>query len=121
MPRFDRLELEHSSEPPPKPGGGLAPEKETSAPPGSDPQWLRQADENRRQGYYENALRFYSRALELDKSLVPGWLGQVQMLIFLGEYPEAELWSRKALEIFRNNAELMAGLRPGSLPHGRYD
>jgi tetratricopeptide (TPR) repeat protein len=109
VPRFNRLELEHSSEPPGKPDGSLAPEKRDPSPPDNDPQWLRQADENRRQGYHENALRFYSRALELDKSLVPGWLGQVQMLIFLGEYPEAELWSRKALEIFRNNPELMAG------------
>ena len=108
MPRFDRLELDHSSEQPGKPAGGLGPDKGDSAPPDNDPQWLRQADENRRQGYYENALRFYSRALELDKSQIVGWLGQVQMLIFLGEYPEAELWSRKALEIFRNNAELMA-------------
>ncbi len=71
--------------------------------------WIRSATEERREGHYEDALRLYSRALELDKSLVPGWLGQVQMLIALGEYPEAELWSRKALELFRNNAELLAG------------
>ena len=30
------------------------------------------------------------------------------MLLALGEYPEAELWSRKALEIFKNNADLLA-------------
>lgn len=108
MPRFDRLELEHPSEQPGNPAEGSAADKGGASTPQSDPQWLRQADENRRQGFYENALRFYSRALELDKSQVVGWLGQVQMLIFLAEYPEAELWSRKALEIFRNNAELMA-------------
>jgi tetratricopeptide (TPR) repeat protein len=51
----------------------------------------------------------YSRALELDKSLVAGWVGQVQMLIALGEYPAADLWSREALELFKNNAELLAG------------
>ena len=37
-------------------------------------------------------------------SLVAGWLGQVQMLVFLGEYPEAELWARKALELFHTTA-----------------
>ena len=37
-----------------------------------------------------------------------GWTGQVQMLVQLEEYPEAELWSRKGLELFPNNGELMA-------------
>jgi tetratricopeptide (TPR) repeat protein len=71
--------------------------------------WLRLADENRRQGLYENSLRLYSRALEQDKSLVEGWVGQVQMLILLDEYPEAEMWGRKALELFRNHPDLLAG------------
>jgi len=70
--------------------------------------WLRQADQSRRHGQYEGALKFYSRALELNKSLVAGWLGQAQMLIALGEHPEAELWSRKALELFRNHPELLS-------------
>ena len=38
-----------------------------------------------------------------------GWVGQVQMLVQLEEYPEAELWSRKGLELFPTNGELMAG------------
>jgi tetratricopeptide (TPR) repeat protein len=71
--------------------------------------WVRQADNERREGLYENALRFYSRALELDRSLVEGWVGQVQMLLALGEYPEARVWATKALELFRNNADLLAG------------
>jgi tetratricopeptide (TPR) repeat protein len=70
---------------------------------------LKLADQFRRRGQYENALRQYSRALELDKSLVAGWIGQVQMLVQLGEAPEAELWSRKALEIFPGNGDLLAG------------
>jgi tetratricopeptide (TPR) repeat protein len=71
--------------------------------------WLKQADAERRRGLYENALRLYSRSLELDKSQVTGWLGQVQMLVVLGEHPEAELWSRKALELFKNQGDLLAG------------
>ena len=31
------------------------------------------------------------------------------MLVLLGEYPEAELWARKALELFKNQGDLMAG------------
>ena len=71
--------------------------------------WMRKADESRRMGLYELALKYYSRALELDRSLVAGWVGQVQMLVQLEEYPEAELWSRKGLEMFPANGELMAG------------
>lgn len=71
--------------------------------------WMRKADAARRSGLYEGALLYYSRALELDRALVAGWAGQVQMLVQLGEYPEAELWSRKGLELFPNNGELLAG------------
>ena len=71
--------------------------------------YMHEADEARRQGYYENALRFFSRALEFDKKLVESWVGQVRMLIELEEYPEAITWSTKALELFRDNPELMAG------------
>jgi Tfp pilus assembly protein PilF len=54
-------------------------------------------------------LRYYSRALEEDKSLVAGWIGQVQMLVLLEEAKEAAVWSRKALELFPGNGDLMAG------------
>jgi tetratricopeptide (TPR) repeat protein len=47
--------------------------------------------------------------LEREKELIAGWVGQVQMLIALDEYSEAELWSRKALELFKNNPDLLAG------------
>jgi tetratricopeptide (TPR) repeat protein len=102
MPRFDRLELDSSGRPPDEGKGGPDLVRD-------EQHWLRQADAERRQGYYENALRYYSRALEMDRSLIAGWLGQVQMLIQLGEYPEADLWARKALELFKNNGELLAG------------
>jgi tetratricopeptide (TPR) repeat protein len=71
--------------------------------------WMKKADEARRAGLYEGALVYYSRALELDRSLVAGWAGQVQMLVQLAEYPEADLWGRKGLELFPNNGELLAG------------
>jgi len=71
--------------------------------------WMKKADDHRRRGLHENSLRYYSRALELDRSLTSGWLGQVQMLVLLGEYPEAELWARKSLEVFKGHGDLMAG------------
>lgn len=99
MARFDKLEF------------GAGEEAESSAVPPlkqDELNWLREADMQRRCGQYENALRFYSRALESDRSLVTCWLGQVQMLVLLDEWPEAELWSKKALELFPSNADLLA-------------
>jgi Flp pilus assembly protein TadD len=109
MSRFDRLEFGDQQ---PLLGAGTSQQQHSHlglAPDHDERHWLRMATDERRRGLHESALRYYSRALELDKSLVAGWAGQVQMLIALGEYPEAELWSRKALELFKNNAELLAG------------
>jgi tetratricopeptide (TPR) repeat protein len=103
MRRFDRLEFENPQET--QAAAQTRPRQQTDH---DDRHWMNLADENRRLGLYESSLKYYSRALEVDKSLVAAWVGQVQMLIMLGEFPEAELWSRKALELFKNNAELMA-------------
>jgi tetratricopeptide (TPR) repeat protein len=101
--RFDRLEFETPEERP-APLGSASPAELRD-----DQYWLGVADQERRQGFFENALRYYSRALEINKALVTGWLGQVQMLVLLGEWKEAELWARKSLELFRKNADLTAG------------
>jgi tetratricopeptide (TPR) repeat protein len=102
MARFDKLEFNTQQSRP-------TPERNEPDPLARDAgYWMNKADESRRMGLYENALKFYSRALELDRSLVAGWVGQVQMLVQLEEYPEAELWSRKGLELFPNNGELLA-------------
>jgi len=101
MGRFDKLEVS-SEEPDDQPSSRKAESRR-------DTGWLEQAIEERRCGHYENSLRLYSRALEDDKSLVTSWLGQVQTLVFLDECVEAELWSRKALELFPGNGDLLAG------------
>ena len=69
---------------------------------------LRTADEACRTGCFETALQLHTHALRTDRALVPAWVGQVQMLVELGEYPEARLWADKALELFKNNGELLA-------------
>ena len=70
--------------------------------------YLASADEEYRWGRFEKALQMYTRCLERDRSAVRAWVGQVQMLVQLGEYSEARLWSDKALELFRDNGELLA-------------
>jgi tetratricopeptide (TPR) repeat protein len=99
--RFDKLEFERPPDRPSQTTPAARVDKD-------EKYWARLADENRRTGSYETALRFYSRALEVDKTLVAAWVGQVQMLVQLQEYPQASLWSQKALEIFPGNGELMA-------------
>ncbi len=59
-------------------------------------------------GDFELALRHYSRSLEQNSSFYPGWVGQVLMLIELGEYREAAVWVDKALEMFPEHPELLA-------------
>lgn len=59
-------------------------------------------------GDFELALRNYSRALEKNSTLFDAWVGQVLMLIELGEYQEAIVWADKALELFPEHPELLA-------------
>ncbi len=59
-------------------------------------------------GDFEAALREYSRALRMNNAFFAGWLGQVRMLVELGEYRESELWADKALEMFPEHPELLA-------------
>ena len=111
--RFHKLELEPSTQPQsqqqelrPQPHAQVATQARDELHDAAH--WMRQADESRRRGMFEEALKFYSRAVELDRTLVAGWVGQVRMLVALEEYNEAELWARKALELFRNHGELHA-------------
>lgn len=72
------------------------------------PDHLARAVEEHRWGHYETALRYFTRSLEVDRRLIPAWVGQVQMLVALREYHEAKVWGDKALELFRANPELLA-------------
>ena len=59
-------------------------------------------------GDFELALRNYSRVLEENNTVFEAWVGQVHMLIELGEYKEAAVWADKALELFPEHPELLA-------------
>lgn len=59
-------------------------------------------------GEFEQAMRYFTRTLELDRAFVPAWVGQVQMLIEMKELREADLWADKALELFRDQGELLS-------------
>ena len=59
-------------------------------------------------GDFEVALREFSRSLEQHSAFYEGWFGQVRMLIELGEFEEALLWTDKALELFPEHPSLLA-------------
>ena len=69
---------------------------------------LERANDEYRWGRFEMALRLFTRCLEEDRTRVRAWVGQVQMLVQLQEHHEARMWADKALELFRNNGELLA-------------
>jgi tetratricopeptide (TPR) repeat protein len=72
-------------------------------------------------GDFELALRNYSRSLEQNSAFYPGWLGQVMMLIELGEYKEAAVWADKALEMFPEHPELLAAKAVACARDGRME
>jgi tetratricopeptide (TPR) repeat protein len=69
---------------------------------------LQRADGLLREGYYETALQWYSRALRFAQELEAAWAGQVRCLIGLEEFPEAEVWAKRGLERFPNSPDLLA-------------
>ncbi len=59
-------------------------------------------------GDFELALRMYGKVLEFNPQNAAAWIGQVRMLIELGEVHEAKLWADKALERVPREPELLA-------------
>ena len=56
----------------------------------------------------EASMRAYSKALEIDPGSTEAWIGQLNCLITQEELHEAELWSKKAIEIVGESQELLA-------------
>ncbi len=102
--RFANLEFE-----------GTARESGAQSPQGGSPNALRDCEhylEKARTCEFmaddEGALRNYSAALGEDPTALDAWLGQLWILYELGEYPEVDLWTQKAMEQFPENPALLA-------------
>jgi tetratricopeptide (TPR) repeat protein len=70
---------------------------------------LARADHYLRQGYYESALQWYSRALRYNIELEDAWAGQVRCLLELREDVEANVWADRGLARFPDSPDLLAG------------
>ncbi|MFC1708003.1 tetratricopeptide repeat protein, partial [Planctomycetota bacterium] len=75
---------------------------------GSGSYYLQLADEFRRSGHAEPALRYFARAVQRNPELPAPWLGQVEMLLELSELGQARTWADKALEIHSDHPDLLA-------------
>ncbi|MDX2133109.1 MAG: tetratricopeptide repeat protein [Planctomycetota bacterium] len=106
--RFSRLEFGSREEPPSEAPLHTTDKSQEGTLTRSADHFLAQATRANRRGEFESALQLYTRALREDRSRIVAWVGQVQMLVELGEYGEARLWSDKALEAFRSNGDLLA-------------
>ena len=99
MGRFSNLEFDSHED---------SSERRETGPSRDEKHYLSLATERFRDGKFEDALKYFSRALEFDAHLTEAWLGQVQALIELEEPHEARVWADKGLEMFRNQAEILA-------------
>ena len=98
MSRFNNLEF-----------GDHLEEQSSGGPESKDAQfYLAEADKAFMGAHFEEALRSYAKVLEFDPHCARAWSGQVRMLIELDEVHEAKVWADKALELFPNDAELLA-------------
>ncbi len=82
------------------------------------------ADRARNHGEFEKALRLYGRALERDRTRAEGWLGQVRVLLEMGQAEEAETWLEQAARILGEVPGILAlrsisAVRAGKLDDAR--
>ena len=87
-------------------------------------QFLRQADAAAARGALQSALRLYGRALEEDRSLAPAWLGQVRVLLDMGQPEEAATWMEQTARVIGEVPGLLAlralsAVRRGALDEAR--
>lgn len=74
----------------------------------NDAYYLAQGESLFSQGKFEQALRAYSRTLELNADAFAAWFGQVRILIELDELKETVIWADKALERYKDHPQLLS-------------
>jgi len=114
MSRFANIEFDDAKRRAAKPG-------EAEAGPRDATHFYAKGREAWLAGDFEGALRLFSRSLEQHPAFFDGWFGQVRMLLELGEFEEALLWSDKALELFPDHPSLLAAKAAAACRTGAMD
>jgi len=102
MSRFGWLEMDDGGSAGRDSGG--APEQQDI----DESHCLARADAHLREGRYESALQWYSRALRYNTELEEAWAGQVRCLLELHEEVEANVWADRGLARFPDCPDLLA-------------
>lgn len=112
MGRFQKLEKTGSSSSQPAqpiPHGMVLASGEHATAQASDyPEAVAVADDAFYRGDYKAALRHYSRAFQAESTQVYPWIGQLNALLFLKQFKEAEVWSNRALDLFPEDPTLLS-------------
>lgn len=70
--------------------------------------YLHEGDKFLYTGQYQKAMRAYSRAMQVDKSAVEPWIGQVIALVKQNQKREAAMWAMRAVELFPEDPRLVS-------------
>jgi len=115
MGRFSKLERDTpppDGAPPPAvpvlPAGAPPPAAAAEPPPADYPSFIERADAHFYRGEFDKALRFYSRALQLESAHQYPWIGQVSCLLEMKQLNEADLWTQRGLELFPEDPALLS-------------
>ncbi len=103
MGRFSKLEVREAAKSEKTEKAAEPSRKSSGAAPLSYDGMMRKADERFYLGDWKEAVRLYSRALQLDNSQVAPWTGQVLALLFQGQLREADAWAKREMECFPDN------------------
>jgi tetratricopeptide (TPR) repeat protein len=70
--------------------------------------WLRLGDGALFQDERKKALRWYSRAMDMDSTLLEAWIALIRTLLLRNDLTEATAWITRGLTLFPNSPQLLA-------------
>lgn len=111
MGRFDHIEDRQ----------GASPVQDGVGPAFDFAHYLEQARAAQACGAFQASLRLYGRALEEDRGRAEAWLGQVQVLLDMGQPEEAATWMEQAGRVLGEVPGLLALRALAAVAAGRLD
>jgi len=79
--------------------------------------WLKIADDRYFHGYFREGISGYARVLQIDQGQISAWVGQVRILVDVGQYDSAVYWADKGIELLED-ARLLAFAKAYAFAYG---
>ena len=96
--RFSKLELGENSKKIPRPHSAVEEY--------SDQYYLGLGLESYMNGRYEESIRIFSKAININRDFEPAWLGQIVSMLKHGDLKEANIWIERAVERFKYSSDV---------------